>query len=349
MMIAGLAALAVAAAAASPAGAPPSYDTYKSWLVACDNTLSCEAKGVQDNPIQAEMRIDRDGGPAGRMAAEISADGSFGLADIRVDGRAAALSPAEWKVAHEDNITRVSTDRLPAIRALVAQLRNGTKLTLGSRDRAIPLDGFAAALLRIDERQGRIGGVTALIRSGPAPASQTPAPPPVPYIPNHPIAARLASGEAARLIALVRRSGAAALRKEGCETRAGEMKPDAHALDAKQALVLIPCVMGAYQGYALAFIAPRDGGTPHRLSVSSAQIGNDPKHGVIDAFTEGDFDPKTGSLSMFDKGRGVADCGMTASWIWDGAEFRLSGLTFQDACGGVDAGDWPTLFRSRQR
>jgi hypothetical protein len=65
-------------------------------------------------------------------------------------------------------------------------------------------------------------------------------------------------------------------------------------------------------------------------------------------FTEADFEPSTGTLSLAAKGRGLADCGMSASWIWNGNTFDLSALSLQQACGGVAAGDWPTLFRSSQ-
>jgi hypothetical protein len=46
------------------------------------------------------------------------------------------------------------------------------------------------------------------------------------------------------------------------------------------------------------------------------------------------------------KGRAMADCGMSANWIWDGTAFRLADMALQQSCGGIEASDWPVLFRS---
>ena len=119
-------------------------------------------------------------------------------------------------------------------------------------------------------------------------------------------------------------------------------------MDDKRALVMIPCLMGAYQGSSLAFVAPRGGGPGWRVLAPAPYLGNDPARTDVDMFTEADFDPATGMLSMAAKGRGLADCGMAASWIWNGDTFQLASLSLQEACGGVSAGDWPTLFRSEQ-
>ncbi|MEO9132411.1 MAG: DUF1176 domain-containing protein [Sphingomonas sp.] len=349
MRIAGTACLLVIAATALSAtsSAPPStvqsYDTYRSWFVACDNTLACVAKGFSDAGGGSELRIERAAGPKGIISASISAERPFALADVRIDGKPAGLAARAWGLTVAEGETSVATDDLGVIRAFVQTLRNGTKLTFGG-DEEIPLDGFAAAMLRMDERQGRLGGVTAVLRTGSLPASRVPAPPPLPRIPNHPIASRLAPGEDQHLIAAVRKSQTSVFDKEECgETPA---KPEAHALDGGQALVLIPCIMGAYQGSSLAFIASRAGGTARRLVAPTPYLGNETDHAEAVYLTDSVFDPETGTLSMAAKGRGMADCGTSASWIWTGAAFRLSEMTLQKSCGGVEPGDWPTLFRS---
>ena len=112
------------------------------------------------------------------------------------------------------------------------------------------------------------------------------------------------------------------------------MEAEAFALDAKRALVFIPCLLGAYQGSSLAFVTPRAGGRSHRVVAPTPYLGNGPDSTSADIFTEGDFDPKTGTMSMFAKGRGLADCGMSVDWIWDGNAFQLADLALQQACGG---------------
>ncbi len=344
--IASLALAAIALSGASlPADIIQSYDSYQSWFVACDNMLSCVAKGFDDASGGAEIRIERDAGAAGALAASISSPAKFVPSDIRIDGAPAGLAGAAWKYASSEDGSSLTTNDLTAVRALVQKLRGATKVTLGA-EQSLPLAGFSAAMLRLDDRQGRIGGVTALLRPGTLPASRVPAAPPLPHIRKHPIAARLQPREEARLIALVRTDQKALFDKEECQDT--PQQPEAHALDQIQALVLIPCIMGAYQGSSLAFIAQRGSGRAQRLVAPMPYLGNDPDRTGADYFTEGGFDPDTGTLSMAAKGRGLADCGVSASWIWDGKAFRLSEMSLQKACGGIEPGDWPTLFRSEQ-
>jgi len=327
-----------------------SYNSYRSWLAACDNTLACEVKGFDEQgDRRAEMVITRAAGARETPAVQIRAETKFALADVRIDGQPAGLKSPEWAISQDDDGTSIRSRSFPAIRAFIARLRNGAKLTLGADGAEIPLDGLIAALLRIDERQGRIGGITGLIKTGPAPAALVPNAPLIPIIPSRPIRATFASGEARHLIAAVRTSQRAIFKKEDCEDDLQPEQANAWALDGSRALVMIPCVMGAYQGSSLAFITPRKaGGTTAQVTAPLPYLGDNPANTTVDMFTEGDFDPKTGTLAMSAKGRGLADCGMSASWIWDGAKFRLSALSNQDACGGLEPGDWPTLFVSRQ-
>ena len=60
-----------------------------------------------------------------------------------------------------------------------------------------------------------------------------------------------------------------------------------------------------------------------------------------------EFDPATGILSTTSKGRGLADCGSSESWVWSRGAFRITALNYQDLCGGTAPGDWPPLVRTR--
>lgn len=334
--------IATGSVAGKPASLSPgriqSYDIYRSWFVVCDNGLTCIAKGFRRLDEGAEMKIERAAGPAGALTASITFSSEVGLDDVKIDGKPAQLAAGAWQVTSSQGQTSITSHDLNAIRALVKRLRPAWKLT--AKDGTIPLRGFSACMLRLDERQGRTGGVTALFRPGPAPASQVPAPPPLPRIPIHPITATLATGEAQRLISAVRASQSSTL--EQCDKEAIKTPAEAHALDATRALVLVPCFSGAYQDSSLAFIVPRNGGTPSQLILT----GSPPYSRPIDALTEADFDPGSGVLSMSAKGRGLADCGLSGRWTWNGQSFQLSAFSLQQACGGVDPGAWPALFRS---
>jgi len=334
-----LAGLAVAAN-----GATPSYDSYKSWLIACDNGLRCEAKGFEDGTNDyPDLRFDRDAGPRAATEVTLSAPFSVGLADLQVDGEPLHLDAAAWTVVRRDDFSTFSTSQPAAVVALIAQLRNATRLHVG-KDASIPLDGMVAALLRMDDRQGRIGGVTALIRKGPAAAAAVLAPPPVPVVPSRNGKGVLAAGEEERLIARVRTSQATLIGHEDCRANKDLRQSVAYALDARSALVFIPCTLGAYQGSSLVFVIPRRDGAAVPFNGTLPFEKDD---GGTLQLTEPDFDPKTGTLSTFGKGRGLTDCGLSAHWIWDGNRFQLSEATFQGSCGGSGPGDWPTLYRSR--
>jgi Protein of unknown function (DUF1176) len=343
-----LAGVAFFLCAATPAPPVQSYNTYKSWLVACDNTLSCEAKGFdRESGARAQLSISREAGPQGKLQAVVSAENQFGADDIRLDGIKLPLMPG-WHRGDAADGADLTTDSPAAIRDFVTRIRNGKTLSLLDDDTIVPLDGFTAALLRMDERQGRLGGETALLNPGPARADKVPAAVPTPRIPAHPVTATLYRGESARLIAETRRNGAGTLREEQCATEVGAMQPVAYALDQRRALVLVPCIMGAYQGDYVGFLADRSDGKVRELKLPLPYLGDDPDHGTISGLTEAEFDPTSGMLSIRAKGRGLADCGTAAIWGWNDDIFRLISLAMQRECGGVEPGDWPVLFRSTQ-
>jgi hypothetical protein len=330
--------------------ATPSYDTYKSWLVACDNALSCEAKGFQDgNSGSPDLRFDRGAGPAAtpQVTLSIPDAASFNPADLRIDGHSLKLDRSAWKIDHDGDVTTFSSSEPAAVASFTSQLRNGAKLQIGKDENAfIPLDGMVAALLRIDDRQGRVGGVTALIRKGPEPASKVLPPPELPVVPPWTGAGTLTDSDQRSLILRTKEAQAALFKKEECEASPEQSQAaEAYRLDARAALVLIPCGLAAYQGWSLVFVTPfaKDGApVPVKLRLPVGQ--SDP--GDTSLIDPG-FDTKTGTLSESAKGRGLADCGISSAWTWDGRQFQLSQAEYQDSCGGSQPGDWPTVYRTR--
>ena len=123
--------------------------------------------------------------------------------------------------------------------------------------------------------------------------------------------------------------------------------PEVHPLDATKAIAIRACELFAYQGSSVVYVLPRNGTGPAQPVV--LPLPGLPKDGGDPAgpeMTDPSFDPATGRLSTSAKGRGLADCGMSAVWIWSEAAFHLISLSFQDQCGGSAPGDWPTLFRT---
>ena len=228
---------------------------------------------------------------------------------------------------------------------MAMQFYHANTVTLG-KDSTISLAGFVAAVLRLDDRQGRIGGQTALVRRGNRPASAVTAPPMLPKLPYHPVAERITPHEAERLVAAVRKNESGVFAKEDCEADALSRKPQVYALGPQHALIFVECLRGAYQSSALGFISARSNGSDVPLKLTTPYLGGTQEEWETNLFTTPSFDPKTGTLDVFAKGRGVADCGYYAGWIWNGHAFALYKLSRQEACGGVAPGDWPALFRS---
>ena len=103
--------------------------------------------------------------------------------------------------------------------------------------------------------------------------------------------------------------------------------------------------MAAYQGSSVVAVLPRGGGPdrPVKLALPGLPGGAASGPDMVDP----EFDPTAGTLSSSAKGRGLADCGCSAVWVWSRGAFQLKVLNYQDQCGGTEPGDWPTLFRTR--
>jgi len=321
-----------------------SYDLYKSWFAVCDNGLACVAKTVGEFTA-SEMTISREAGPSGGMTVELAVSPKAEISAFRVDGQPLKLGSPAWQVTTTEDITTVKSSDPEAIRGLVGQLRQAKAITIGDEE-VVSLGGLTAALLRIDDRQGRVGTQSALVQPGNQPASAVPPAPAYPRIPFHPIAETISPEEARRLEAKVRRFARAIFRKEECDTDSLVKAAEIFALDSGKALIFVECLQGAYQASSLAFIASRQSARIRQVILATRYPGASPQTAKVSWFTNASFEPKTGELGMFAKGRGLTDCGMSAGWIWNGREFVLAEMSSQDWCGGVYPGDWPVLFRS---
>lgn len=330
----------------------PASRTFTDWLVACDNTRRCEVKFLPDADASdataardTTLAITRDAGPEGTLTLQVYGEHPGGPATLVLDGQALG-DVGPWRDAGEDGATM----RGPAALDLTRRLRNGAALaiSLPGGEARFSLRGLAAALLLVDAVQGRVDGVTALARQGPTGADAVPPALALPVL--HAAAPPPPLRGADALVAAVRRARRDLLKVQDCDENAGSEGDGDQIwpLDATTALVALRCIQGAYQGSSLMLRVPR--GAPGRA---------EPLHLPVppglpstwdrtqdDQLTEADYNPTTATLSTSSKGRGLADCGLSASWVFDGRAFQPAALDFQDTCGG-EAGDWPTLFRTR--
>lgn len=305
---------------------------YGDWVVACDNLHGCEMTSLQpaDQPVpeddsawDASMSVRRDAGPAGGFTVEIWAGATLsGKVKLTVDDVAIASIMAKG-----ERVTFTGTDAA----RIAAAMPNGKALALvggdGKAAARVSLAGSSASLRHIDADQGRAGTVTAAVAKGTKPAGAVPA------------------AKAAEKIAALRPSGTAAsvskamrvsLEKQSeCDGLydGAESVPDVetYALGRGKTLALLPCGAGAYNYSTVAFVLA--GGKAVRAVFDD---GND---GML---VNAGFDK--GTLSTYNKGRGVGDCGESQAYVWDGTRFRLTEARSMRECRGST--NWLATYRA---
>ena len=126
--------------------------------------------------------------------------------------------------------------------------------------------------------------------------------------------------------------------------------PEVYDVGSKAKLYIIPCTMGAYQGSSRAYISEYDGTMISQVNtLDYSELAN----GVVGSLDlmEAAFDPATGILSTFSKGRGMADCGSsTISKIapseYGGISIKTVEVRAKAKCDGKYK-DWPVVFKQK--
>lgn len=317
------------AAAAAPVApvTPGALKTFRDWAVGCDNTLTCTmaslgAEGAEFPTVT--LALARKAGPDGSYTITIDATGeeSAAPAAMTIDG---ARFPVSGSKLVGVPAARIAT-ALGQGRGLTVTGANGT--TLGT----VSLAGAAAALRYVDAQQGRVGTRTATVATGNTPASAVPAASTLPVI-----AALTPTGTGAAPTA----TQLAAMRKQaGCETGDGDMfRPESHALGGGKTLVLLPCSMGAYNVSAALFVLADGTAKAAQIDVPTGFSDDSPIPSVVN----GSFE--NGILSSYAKGRGLGDCGVAQSFVWDGARVRLIEQSETGECRGNP--NYITTWRTR--
>lgn len=324
--------------AAAPLPDVPVYREFGRWLVACDNTRACVARGF-DEVTQAQLDLTRSAGEAAPTLSLSAAD-PIDLGAIRLDDKPLAFPAPAWS-SKDDT---VFTSDPAAIAAFVAAARDAHAITLDAAPqkddppRAVPLNGFTAALLLMDAVQGRPGTPTSLVASK---GTDTPASmPSLPPAPTWIAPPSLSHTEVERLTRQAGRLHSVAF--DPCEVHEA---PKVFALDQTSALAIRPCYMAAYQGSSVVAVLGRSDGTERPLKLTLPGLPKPTTDGPD--MVDPEFDPATGTLFSSSKGRGLADCGLSEAWVWSKGAFRLTSLNYQAQCGGAAPGDWPPLFRTR--
>ena len=339
--------LAAAIAGLSLPAAAQEAKSFKDWTATCDNTRTCTAFGYTDEGGDADafIRLFRAAGPDAALKITLRA-----MTYDNDDGKA----PLTWRVAVDDKAVpglpalvakagdgERRADLTPAQSlALAGALRNGATLTVsgGKAPIVITLAGSSAAMLWIDDRQGRVGTVTAIAARGAKPASAVPAAPGPPVVQPAPAVSQ--AGLPKKLPKAL--AASKALKDcDGSDTRGFD--PVIARLGPNQMLWGVPCSAGAYNVTSILIISDDAGhGAREITPPSSVPADKDADNELMNI----DYDAKTRILSSFSKSRGIGDCGDMTRWVWDGKAFKLLDEAVMGDCRGVPSDDWPSFYRA---
>lgn len=251
---------------------------------------------------------------------------------VRIDGRTLPFGfDAEGRLIGDARAFLAALSR-----ARKAQVVSGKGTVIGT----LPVSGAAAGLRWIDDRQKRAGTVTAIVARGRAPASDVPAVPPLPRIAPPP-----ASAAPPRTLTP---TDVTAIRVRGdCD---GDVPPETVAntyrLDAAHTLGIVGCFMGAYQGSSVIVVIDEAGHWTPAVIEQAEPLYEGAEDYWSYLLTSADYDPERRLLWEWSKGRGLADCGRSASWAWDGAVFRLASFVALDECRGAPPGTWMSRWQT---
>jgi Protein of unknown function (DUF1176) len=310
---------AVSTAAAAPAR-PGTLKTFRDWTVGCDNASRCTMASLGpeagDFPAMT-IALTRAAGPDGgyEIALEGLEDTAPAPEAIVIDGR--RFPVAGGGLSGE------------AAAQVAAALANGRLMAIKAAENRtiapVSTAGASAALRYIDATQGRANTVTATIAKGDQQPISVPRPPALPVI-----VAATASGKPATPTAAQLAQMRKAAQCEGMAVEQSDVfKPDTHALGGGRTLVIVPCSTGAYNLSSALFVLEGDRITPAPIDAPS---GMNPDDRGMTEVVNGEWSGDV--LTTYAKGRGLGDCGVAQSFVWDGSRLRLIEQSEMGECRG---------------
>ncbi len=319
----------------------PESAEFDEWIVACDNGLHCEASAIIESGSTTanewQLFVTRDAQALSSPEIDAYADAaqrSPKSVRLKIDGQMTGFGFDENGAPVGDSFALLRT----LAKARKAEVIDDGGNVIG----LLPVSGSSAALRWIDDRQKRAGSVTALVAIGPRPANSVPPPPPLPNIIKPP------ASDLPPLSLTV--SDIAAIRSLGeCDLGDRPNRVETYRLDAQSTLGIVPCFFGAYQGSAIIVVIDQNGKWRPATIEQPVKPREDAEPYWLYALTGAGYSDDYPLLTESAKGRGLGDCGRTASWVWDGEIFRLASYRAMDRCRGGAAGLWLLRWRTRNQ
>jgi len=324
--------------------ARPEQREFRDWRAACDNGAACFAFAPSTAPDAGWLRLSL--APQADTAPEVMiglwAPGAEGLSPtaplvLTIDGE--RFTTGRIEDADQPMGRVAASDAVQVVRALAAG--KSAAISAGSQTVPLSLAGASAAMLWIDERQGRLETPGALVRVGDRPASTRP--PELPQVTPAPAVDQAGFGDEGQTLpaAIEALPAVKACHEETAWNEYVQKAVLSARLAPDRELWAVPCFAGAYNLGLAVYVTGPGGRDPVPAALPTAE-GE-----TTDTVVNAEYDPATRSLSGFNKGRGLGDCGIAQRWVWNGRGFALAEQSEMRECAGVPPDLWPSLWRSR--
>ncbi|AXU96816.1 MAG TPA: DUF1176 domain-containing protein [Erwinia persicina] len=320
----------------------PVQKVFKNWQVTCNNVNDCDVRNT-DKTLRIILK--RQAGAEAQPSLSFQQWAALKADGIWLDGQAWSSDIQIATPQSSDEHVVGSSDKLAVIQAWVTQAKNAETIAFSAGPESASLEGLTAALLLVDERQGRLDNQTALLKVGDKPSSAV-LPRPAPVALNFPVPAVVPLTDPAALVDGAIAANGKLLKQLQCpqdeDTRA---RSYAEPLNNTQALVMVNCGPGDFKTLNVVFISERDNPKDtRRLTLPLPLNGTDGKPMQETMFAQGGYDSAVGHLYFSDRGNEAAECGNNGGWIYDGKTFHLARFKNQPGCNGGQPADWPSVW-----
>lgn len=313
---------------------------YKDWHIVCDNTLTCRAVGFDHQDPASEDYSSISILLVRKAGANQSLIGYVRTNDEEIEQL--SDTPITVKVNNQA-LGTVKTDDEPyelrpkQISSIISALKSNDKtVSFQQNNKTWRLSnaGFNAVMLKMDEVQGRIGTIGAIIKTGNKDESRVYPSIPAPIIKK----AAVISPEHSQKLTL----DEVIRRFPDFETHY-KNEADCHfdlshsaeesdtptfqlfALDKDNDLLAASCWFGAYNFGEAYWVIPK---------------GTSANKNEIKFVTRSGTEYTDGEISEIHKSRGVGDCSSRTYWTWNGQQFLLSSDITTGSCRGFAGGTW---------
>ncbi|MGR6773459.1 DUF1176 domain-containing protein [Pectobacterium brasiliense] len=305
---------------------------HKDWEVVCDNTLTCRAAGYspeekytgeEEDIPGVSLLLTRHAGQNTPITADVilaevyQAIPKSTTLTLTIDG-----VDKGRLISTGDNLWQLNETQVPLV---LQALKGSGKVAFHHNGVVSELSGAGAyaVLLKMDEKQGRIGTTDAITKKGNKSSELSAVAAPVIY-------AAITKQEPSRTLtdaeqSAIQKKLLKTLKEDNCydflpqDDRAAE-PIELTPLNDSMSLLSTLCWRAAYnEGYAYWVIDNAMQTQPQLVTTDGTDYEN-------------------GEITSAHKGRGLADCMSYNAWIWDGKTFQQSSASFTGSCRMIQLG-----------